>query len=103
MHFRTMVKHAIHTLIPFLVLVNIAGCTTNPYTNRSQFLLIPESQEAHMGNQAYAQALNDPKVVISKNPAEVGARDARGRTDYCRGQTIQIRQTRGRRFNGKSR
>ena len=24
-----------------------------------------------MGNQAYAQALNDPKVVISKNPAEV--------------------------------
>ncbi len=71
MHFRTMVKHAIHTLIPFLVLVNIAGCTTNPYTNRSQFLLIPESQEAHMGDQAYAQALNDPKVVISKNPAEV--------------------------------
>ena len=71
MHFRTMVKHAIHTLIPFLVLVTVAGCTTNPYTNRSQFLLIPESQEAHMGNQAYAQALNDPKVVISKNPAEV--------------------------------
>ncbi len=71
MHFRTMVKHAIHTLIPFLVLVTVAGCATNPYTNRSQFLLIPESQEVHMGNQAYAQAINDPKVAISKNPAEV--------------------------------
>lgn len=71
MHFRQMVNHMIHTLILSLVLIGLAGCTSNPYTNRSQFLLIPESQEVHMGKQAYAQALNDPKVVISKNPAEV--------------------------------
>ncbi len=71
MHFRNTVKRAIRTLTLFLVFINVAGCATNPYTNRSQFLLIPESQEVHMGNQAYAQALNDPKVVISKNPSEV--------------------------------
>ena len=71
MRFRKMGKRAIQTLTLFLVIVNVAGCATNPYTNRSQFLLIPESQEVHMGNQAYAETLNDPKVVISKNPAEV--------------------------------
>ena len=71
MHFLNSVKHAIQTLTLCLVLINVVGCATNPYTNRSQFLLIPESQEVHMGNQAYAQALNDPKVVVSKNPAEV--------------------------------
>ena len=66
-----MVKRAIQTLTLCLVFINVTGCATNPYTNRSQFLLIPESQEIHMGKQAYAQALNDPKVVISKNPTEV--------------------------------
>ena len=71
MHHRKMLKRAIQTLTLCLVLINVAGCATNPYTNRSQFLLIPESQEVHMGNQAYAQALNDPEVVISRNPAEV--------------------------------
>ena len=71
MHFLNSAKHAIQTLALCLVLINVAGCTTNPYTNRSQFLLIPESQEVQMGNRAYAQALNDPKVVISKNQAEV--------------------------------
>ena len=71
MPFLNSVKHAIQTLALFLLLTNAAGCATNPYTNRSQFLLIPESQEVHMGKQAYAQALNDPGVVISKSPAEV--------------------------------
>lgn len=66
-----VVTRAIQTLTLCLVLINVAGCATNPYTNRSQFLLIPESQEVHMGKQAYAQALNDPNVVVSKNPAEV--------------------------------
>ena len=71
MYFRKTANRAIRTLTLFLVFINVAGCATNPYTDRSQFLLIPESQEVHMGNQAYAQAINDPKVVISKNPAEV--------------------------------
>lgn len=71
MHFRRMLKRAIQTLTLFFVLINVVGCATNPYTNRSQFLLIPESQEIHMGNQAYAQTLNDPEVLISNNPEEV--------------------------------
>ena len=71
MPFRHSVKHVIQIFALCLILSHVAGCTTNPYTNRSQFLLIPESQEVHMGKQAYAQALNDPKVVISKNPDEV--------------------------------
>ena len=71
MYFRKIMKCVVPALTLFLVLLSVTGCTTNPYTNRSQFLLIPESQEVQMGNRAYAQALNDPKVVISKNQAEV--------------------------------
>ena len=71
MHVRQMVKRVIQTLTLCCIIINVAGCATNPYTNRSQFLLIPESQEVHMGNRAYAQTLNDPEVVISNDPAEV--------------------------------
>lgn len=49
----------------------IASCATNPYTERSQILLIPESQEIQLGAQAYAQLLNDPKITLSKDPREV--------------------------------
>ena len=71
MYFRKIIKRMVPTLTLFLVLLSVTGCATNPYTNRSQFLLIPESQEVRMGNRAYAQALNDPKIVISENPAEI--------------------------------
>lgn len=71
MDFRMIINRMVPALTLLFVLINVAGCATNPYTNRSQFLLIPESQEVQMGNQAYAQALNDPKVVLSENPAEV--------------------------------
>ena len=71
MDFRKLIKRIVPALTLFFVFLNVTGCTTNPYTNRSQFLLIPESQEVRMGNKAYAQALNNPKVVISENPAEV--------------------------------
>lgn len=47
------------------------GCASNPYTDRSQFLLISEDNEVQMGEQSYAQVLGDPKVQISKNPDEV--------------------------------
>ncbi len=68
---QAIINRTVPALTLFVVLINVAGCATNPYTNRSQFLLIPENQEVHMGNQAYAQTLNDPKVVISNNPEEV--------------------------------
>ncbi|TAL11659.1 MAG: M48 family peptidase [Nitrospirae bacterium] len=49
----------------------LAACATNPYTERSQFLLVSESQEMQMGAQAYEQVLHDPKVKISHDAREV--------------------------------
>ncbi|MEK6603920.1 MAG: M48 family metallopeptidase, partial [Nitrospirota bacterium] len=43
----------------------------NPYTERSQLLLVSESQEIQLGAQAYEQVLKDPKVKISRDPREV--------------------------------
>ena len=57
-------------LLPAVILITI-GCTSNPYTNRSQFLLMSEGAEIQMGEEAYAKVLKDSKVQISKNPAEV--------------------------------
>ena len=47
------------------------GCATNPYTERSQLLLLSQDYESQLGAQAYDQVLNDPKIAISKNPQEV--------------------------------
>lgn len=49
----------------------LVACTTNPYTNRSQFMMIPASQEMAMGAQAYEQVLKDPKMPPSTDPREV--------------------------------
>jgi predicted Zn-dependent protease len=54
-----------------LVVLLVTGCETNPYTKRSQLLLISEAQEQQMGVQAYQQVLNDPKNKISNDPKEV--------------------------------
>ena len=59
------------TLLLSVVILTAIGCTSNPYTNRSQFLLMSEGAEVQMGKEAYAKVLEDPKVQISKNPAEV--------------------------------
>ncbi len=48
-----------------------AACATNPYTERSQLLLVSESEEMQLGAQAYDQVLKDPKVKISHDPREV--------------------------------
>lgn len=63
-------KHTLRVLLSSVALL-AAGCASNPYTDRSQFLLISEDAEVQMGEQSYAQVLGDPKVHISKNPAEV--------------------------------
>ena len=65
------IRHVIRTLVPLTLLVHLVGCTSNPYTNRSQLLLISEGQEVQMGNKLYAQVLDDPEIVVSANPAEV--------------------------------
>jgi predicted Zn-dependent protease len=72
-----MARRLLHRLKAFENLALIASllapaaCATNPYTERSQLLLVSESQEMQMGAQAYAQVLKDPKVKISHDPREV--------------------------------
>src|SRR5438132_8866368 len=51
--------------------LTLAACATNPYTERHQLLLLPESEDAKLGAQAYDQVLHDPKVKISRDPREV--------------------------------
>ena len=54
-----------------LCIVLLAGCQTNPYTNRSQFLLLPSGYMSQMGASQYSEVLQDPKVVISTDPREI--------------------------------
>jgi len=49
----------------------LLACQTNPYTGRSQLMVIPASQEMAMGAQAYQQVLHDPKTPQSHDPREV--------------------------------
>jgi len=51
--------------------LTLAACATNPYTERSQLLLVPEPEEMQLGAQAYEQVLHNPKVKISHDPREV--------------------------------
>ncbi|TKS64510.1 MAG: peptidase [Nitrospira sp.] len=49
----------------------ITGCETNPYTGRSQLLMISVSEEMQLGAQAYSQVKNDPKLRQSQDPREI--------------------------------
>ena len=57
---------------PFLWIVVLSvllgGCQTNPYTDRSQFLLMPSGYMNQMGAAQYGQMMQDPKVTLSKDP-----------------------------------
>lgn len=44
----------------------LAACATVPYTNRSQFIVVSEGEEAALGAQAYKEVLSDAK--IEKDP-----------------------------------
>jgi predicted Zn-dependent protease len=57
--------------IVLLVVVGLAGCETNPYTGRSQLLMMSVDEEMNLGAQAYSQVKNDPKVKQSQDPREV--------------------------------
>jgi len=54
-----------------LLSVLLGGCHTNPYTNRSQLLLMPSGYMNEMGAAQYGETLQDPKVVLSKDPREI--------------------------------
>ncbi|HNP27769.1 MAG TPA: M48 family metallopeptidase [Nitrospirales bacterium] len=49
------------------------GCETVPYTDRSQLVVVPQSQAAEMGEQAFQQILADPEVQQSQSPEEQAA------------------------------
>ena len=52
-------------------LTGLAGCVTNPYTDRWQLMMVSSGQEMQLGTQAYQQVLQDPNVKISTDPREV--------------------------------
>ena len=70
---RPLVFNPFHAPIMWIVLFSLilAGCQTNPYTDRSQFLLMPSGYMNEMGAAQYGETLQDPKVVLSKDPKEV--------------------------------
>lgn len=77
-----------HSILSALFLVLLAACVTAPYTGRSQFMLVSESQEISMGEEAYRHELRSS--VLSNNPEalrivrKVGERIARAadKSDY---------------------
>ena len=64
-----------HRLVSITVLAGalgtLAACYTNPYTGRSQLMMISAAEEQQMGAQAYQQMRKDPKHPVSTNPQEV--------------------------------
>jgi predicted Zn-dependent protease len=54
-----------------IVLAAVAACSTNPYTGRSQLMLVSASEEQKLGAQAYQQLRQDPKHKIATDPREV--------------------------------
>ncbi len=54
-----------------LLSVLLGGCQTNPYTDRSQLLLMPAGYMNEMGAAQYGETLQDPKVILSKDPREI--------------------------------
>ena len=72
MHRLFDMRPAAATMVAMIAaLVWVVACETNPYTGRSQLLMMPVSQELEMGAQAYAQVKSDPKVKVSLDSREV--------------------------------
>ena len=77
-----------HSLLLALFLTLLIGCSTTPYTGRSQFMLVSEGQEVGMGEEAYRHILRES--VLSNDPEalrivrKVGERIARAanKPDY---------------------
>lgn len=63
--------HHVKLFCSLCILISMAmGCETVPYTDRSQLVVIPQSQSLEMGEQAFQQILSDPKVQQSQSPEE---------------------------------
>jgi predicted Zn-dependent protease len=53
------------------LVIALGACATNPYTERSQLLLVSSEQEMQLGAKAYEEILKNPKVRMSNDPKEV--------------------------------
>lgn len=63
--------HLIKLFCSLGILIGMAmGCETVPYTDRSQLVVVPQSQSSQMGEQAFQQILSDPQVQQSQSPEE---------------------------------
>jgi len=60
-----------------LLLALSAACATVPYTHRSQFIVISESEEMQLGVAAYQEVLREEKIV--RDPAIVNVVEKVGR------------------------
>src|SRR5438067_337119 len=67
---RSTVRSGLFVVLILLLSIG-GGCATNPYTHRSQLLMLPEGYEMQMGLQAFQQVLHDPRVKISEDPKEI--------------------------------
>jgi len=65
-----MKRNLQHVTLAFGVLALVA-CVTNPYTERSQLLLVSEAEEAKMGAQAYEEILKEKKITLARDPRAV--------------------------------
>lgn len=63
----------VHAPLLWMVMLGalLSGCQTNPYTNRYQLLLMPSEYMNQMGAAQYGETLQDPKVILSKDPKEI--------------------------------
>jgi metalloendopeptidase OMA1, mitochondrial len=52
------------------VILASGGCQTNPYTGRTQLVIMPASQDMQLGLLAYRQLLTHPKIKKSTDPRE---------------------------------
>lgn len=64
------------------MMVVVPGCTTNPETGKSQFILVSDAQLAQMASASWAQAKRDQKTLngtsYNRKLQSVGSRIARG-------------------------
>lgn len=53
-----------------LGLIAVSGCTTVPYTKRSQFIVMSESEDLQLGAAAYQQVLKQEKIATDPRITE---------------------------------
>ncbi len=73
-------RHLATLVLAATLALPLAACKTNPYTNRSQFLLISESDELRLGAEAFSQVTSQERVTgdatLNAPVRRVGARIA---------------------------